>query len=170
MNPMNTLKNPSDWEVVLHDRLSLFGHRNWIVIADAAYPAQSSSGIETLVAAENQLQVIQKVLNEIAACKHLRAKVYVDQEFDVVPESDAPGISQHRLQLDGAIPSSSLKRLPHEQIITKIDQCAQLFRILIVKTDLIIPYTSVFFELDCGYWNAEAEERLRQRIQEPSSI
>jgi hypothetical protein len=36
-----------------------------------------------------------------------------------------------------------------------------MFRILIVKTDMIIPYTSVFFELDCGYWNAEAEGRLR---------
>jgi hypothetical protein len=35
---------------------------------------------------------------------------------------------------------------------------------LIVKTDMTIPYTSVFFELDCGYWNAGAEERLRQAI------
>jgi hypothetical protein len=29
---------------------------------------------------------------------------------------------------------------------------------------MLIPYTSVFFELDCGYWNAEAEERLREAI------
>jgi hypothetical protein len=35
---------------------------------------------------------------------------------------------------------------------------------LIVKTDMTIPYTSVFFELDCGYWNAEAEQRLRQAM------
>lgn len=25
----------------------------------------------------------------------------------------------------------------------------------------VFPYTSVFFELDCGYWTREAEERLR---------
>jgi len=24
-----------------------------------------------------------------------------------------------------------------------------------------IPYTSVFFELDCGYWNDQAEKKLR---------
>jgi hypothetical protein len=29
---------------------------------------------------------------------------------------------------------------------------------------MTIPYTSVFFELDCGYWNAEAEQRLRQAM------
>ena len=59
--------------------------------------------------------------------------------------------------------------LPHEQIIAKLDQTAQLFRVLIVKTDLTIPYTSIFFELDCGYWSAEAEQRLRQSISSSDS-
>ncbi len=52
----------------------------------------------------------------------------------------------------------------HEQIIARLDQAAQVFRVLIIKTDLTIPYTTVFFELDCGYWSAEAEQRLRQAI------
>ena len=29
---------------------------------------------------------------------------------------------------------------------------------------MTIPYTSIFFELDCGYWSAEAEQRLREAI------
>ena len=45
-----------------------------------------------------------------------------------------------------------------------LDQSAQLFRVLIIKTEMTIPYTSVFFELDCGYWNADAEQRLREAI------
>jgi hypothetical protein len=57
-----------------------------------------------------------------------------------------------------------VKQLPHEQIIQKLDQSAQVFSILIVKTDMTIPYTTVFFELDCGYWNAGAEERLREAM------
>jgi hypothetical protein len=57
-----------------------------------------------------------------------------------------------------------VERLPHEQIIHKLDECAEVFRILIIKTDMTIPYTSVFFELDCSYWNATAEERLRQAM------
>jgi hypothetical protein len=59
---------------------------------------------------------------------------------------------------------SNPKRLAHEQIIDKLDHSAQTFRILIIKTEFTIPYTSVFFELDCGYWNAEAERNLREAI------
>jgi hypothetical protein len=30
---------------------------------------------------------------------------------------------------------------------------------------MTLPYVSVFFELDCGYWNADAEQILREAIQ-----
>jgi len=33
-----------------------------------------------------------------------------------------------------------------------------------LKTNMTIPYTSVFFELDCGYWHPGAEERLREAM------
>ena len=39
-----------NWEEILKDRLQLYGHRNWLVIADSAYPAQSRQAIETIVA------------------------------------------------------------------------------------------------------------------------
>jgi hypothetical protein len=71
---------------------------------------------------------------------------------------------EYRRQLEEVLYGSHLQRLPHEQIIHKLDQSAQTFRILIIKTEMTIPYTSVFFELDCGYWSAEAEDRLRQAI------
>ena len=38
------------------------------------------------------------------------------------------------------------------------------FRVLIIKTDMTLPYTSVFCELDCGYWSAAAEQRLREAL------
>ena len=151
----------SDWERKLSALLPLFGHRNWIVVADAAYPAQSKPGIETLVADADQIHVVLRVLDAITVCKHIRANVYVDQELGFVEEIDAPGVTAYRKQLNVLLEGTSVKQLPHEQIIHKLDQSAQVFRILIVKTDMTIPYTSVFFELDCGYWNAGAEERLR---------
>ena len=52
-------------------------------------------------------------------------------------------------------------RCSHEQIIARLDESARLFRILIIKTAMTIPYTSIFFELECGYSSAETEERLR---------
>ena len=153
-----------DWERKLSVLLPLFGHRNWIVVADSAYPAQSKPGIETIVADADQIHVVRTVLNAVAACKHIRANVYIDQELGSVSEIDAPGVTPYRQQLNALLERPSVKQLPHEQIIQKLDQSAEVFRILIVKTNMTIPYTSVFFELDCGYWNAEAEERLRQAI------
>lgn len=154
-----------DWVRMLSARLPLFGHRNWIVVADAAYPAQSKPGIETIVAHADQIHVVRKVLEAIAACKHIRANIYVDRELEFVGEADAPGVTDYRRELRALLGNAvRVERLPHEQIIHKLDQSAQVFRILIIKTDMTIPYTSVFFELDCGYWNAEAEERLRQAL------
>jgi hypothetical protein len=38
------------------------------------------------------------------------------------------------------------------------------FRVLILKTTLAIPYTSVFVNPDCAYWSADAERRLRASL------
>jgi hypothetical protein len=40
-----------------------------------------------------------------------------------------------------------------------------MFSILIIKSTMTIPYTSVFIELDCGYWDGEREATLRAAIQ-----
>ena len=152
------------WEQRLNELLPIYGHRNWIVVADSAYPAQSKPGIETIFAGGDQLHAIKKALDAIASARHVRANVYVDKELDFVAEGDAPGVDDYRKQLKALLYGSGLHELPHEEIIAKLDQSAQVFRILIVKTEMTIPYTSVFFELDCGYWSAEAEQRLREAI------
>ncbi|MGA3046750.1 MAG: RbsD/FucU domain-containing protein [Terracidiphilus sp.] len=154
----------AEWERQLANSLPAFGHRNWIVVADSAYPAQANPGIDTIVAGEDHVHVIRQVLNGIRASIHLRANVYVDRELEVVAESDAPGITEYRQQLDTVLYGATVSHIPHERIIHELDQCARLFKILVIKTGMTIPYTSVFFELDCGYWNAEAEERVRQAM------
>jgi len=153
-----------DWKRQLKAFLPLFGHRNWIVVADSAYPAQSRAGIDTFVSGAGQVEVARTVLSAIAASKHVRANIYLDQELQFIPESDAPGVSRYRTQLAELLKSAKTTTLPHEQIIAKLDQTAQTFRVFIIKTELAIPYTSIFFELDCGYWCAEAEQRLRRAM------
>jgi hypothetical protein len=87
--------------------------------------------------------------------------IYTDQELELVEEEDAPGISAYRQQLSGLLKDYATDVRPHEQIISALDQAGQTFRVLIIKTNMTIPYTSVFLELDCSYWNADAECRLR---------
>jgi D-ribose pyranose/furanose isomerase RbsD len=158
-----------DWKSQLGTILPLFGHRNWIVVADSAYPAQLRDGIETIVSGADQLHVVRHVLDAITASAHVRANIYADKELEFVSEIDAPGIADYRRELGTVLNGVQVTSIPHEQIIAKLDQSAQVFRILIIKTEMTIPYTSLFFELDCGYWNADAEQRLRQAIAAPSS-
>ncbi len=152
----------SDWERRLRELLPLYGHRNWIVVADSAYPAQCKPGIETILANAEQIDVVRKVQDAITASMHIRANVYTDRELGFVEEIDAPGVTGYREQLNAVLYGTTAKHLPHEQILQKLDQSAQVYRVLVIKTETTIPYTSVFFELGCGYWNAAAEERVRQ--------
>jgi hypothetical protein len=157
------LTKPS-WELELHALLPLFGHRNWIVVADSAYPAQSKPGIETIVSGAGQLEVTRKVLDAVNATRHVRANVYLDKELEYVSEADAPGVARYRQQLDELLAGANKIPMLHEQIIAKLDEVSQVFRVLIIKTELAIPYTTVFFELGCAYWAADAEDRMRKAL------
>jgi len=154
----------TNWEHILKDRLALFGHRNWLVIADSAYPAQSRSGIETIMADEEQTTVLEKVHEILSVCEHISAKVYTDKELSFVRENDAPGISAYRDKLQNILNGYELSAIPHETIIWKLDQVAEKFRVLLIKSKMRIPYTSVFFDLECGYWKPDAEKRLRSAM------
>ena len=149
------------WEQVLVERLPLYGHRNWVVIADSAYPAQASEGVETIVAGADQITVLGKVFALLGECKHINPTIYTDQELNSVSEADAGGVTAYRGQLERLLRGQNVRVLPHEEIISRLDRVGQMFRVLLIKTSMCIPYTSVFFQLECGYWNAEAEKRLR---------
>ncbi len=151
----------SNWEEVLKDRLSLYGHRNWLVIADSAYPAQSRQGIETIVTGEEQIRVLERAVAVLRGCKHVTPSIYTDKELTFVAEADAMGVTQYRERLGHLLHGYAVSSLPHDEIIARLDAVGERFRVLLIKTNLRIPYTSVFFELGCGYWDGQAEMRLR---------
>ena len=154
----------TNWEQILKDRLKLYGHRNWVVIADSAYPAQSKPGIETIVADDEQATVVERAFAILRQCKHVRPEIYTDDELRFVPEEDAPGVTLYRNQLACLLSGYEASSLPHEEIISMLDRVGEMFRVLLIKTTMRIAYTSVFVELQCGYWNTRAENRLRAVI------
>lgn len=158
------VRSLSGWEQQLDERLALFGHRNWIVVADAAYPAQCNAGIQTILSGESQQTVLESLFARLRRCRHVRPLFHLDHELDFVAEVDAPGVDRYRAWLNTALDGQNVCRTPHEEIIAKLDEAAQMFSILIVKTDMTIPYTSVFVELGCGYWDEASESRLRAAI------
>ncbi len=152
------------WRETLRTALPLLGHRNWIVVADAAYPWQTSPGIRTVATGAGQLEVVGEVLAALGKTTHVKPVIYLDRELESVDEADAPGIAQYRKGLAEALGGRAVKREPHEEIIKKLDAAGQTFHVLLLKTTYTLPYTSVFLELDCGYWNDAAEKRLRDTM------
>src|SRR3954451_12936971 len=88
-----------NWQSILKSRLPLYGHRNWIVVADSAYPDQSRDGIETIVANADQIPVLQAVLQTLGNSKHVRPIIYLDKELSALKDEDVPGISSYRAQV-----------------------------------------------------------------------
>ncbi len=159
----------SNWKDILKDRLALYGHRNWLVIADSAYPAQSRQGIETIAADEELTTVLKETLVILAGCKHIKPNIYADKELSFIGDIDAPGISSYRQELSVLLKEYEIRTLPHDEIISTLDRVGEKFRVLLIKTNMCIPYTSVFLELECGYWNANAEKRLRSSMRSKNS-
>ena len=155
-----------DWKTKLKQELPLLGHRNWIVVADAAYPLQTAPGIETVYADADQVTVVREVLAELAKTSHVKPTIYTDAEMKFVAETNAPGIGAYRTALAGVLAGQPAQELLHEQIIGKLDEAGHTFKVLIIKTPLTVPYTSVFFQLQCGYWNATSEADLRAAMKD----
>lgn len=78
----------------------------------------------------------------------------------------APVISAYREQLTSILDGAGAKTRPHDEIIAQLDADAETFTVLLFKTDMVLPYTSVFIRLDCGYWTAEKEAALRQEMEQ----
>ncbi len=107
------------------------------------------------------MELLEEVLGAIDASGHVRAIVYLDAELKLLAEEDSPGVSALRNRMAEVVAGKKAREAAHEQIIARLDEAGRLFRVLILKSTLAIPYTSVFLELDCGYWSEQAEKRLR---------
>lgn len=143
----------------LREILPRLGHRNWIAVVDAAFPEMVAPGATTVIGGD-----IESVLALLSEQRHVRAEPFLDSELAQMTDEDAPGISDFRTRLEARLQGIPVQRLPHDEIIAMIDAAAQTFRVVVVKTPVLLPYTSLFLRLECGYWNAAAEARLRERI------
>ncbi|MFM7151613.1 MAG: hypothetical protein ACKO23_17445 [Gemmataceae bacterium] len=153
----------------LGNQLRRLGHRNWIAIVDSAYPQQVKPGIDLRLVEGDQLDVVVEVLKALDMAKNVRPVIYLDAELPSISEADAPGISEYRTGLKKVMGKRTAISLPHEKIIENLDKAAETFKVLMLKTNLTLPYTSVFIQLECGYWSEAAEKRLREKIKSQES-
>jgi hypothetical protein len=167
--PPSSLPN---WNAKVAEAMPLLGHRNWILIVDSAYPLQSSPGVETIETNAGMIDVVQSVLSTINGSIHVRPDIYMDAELPFVPDQDAPGASAYRAQIASVLHGYAVESVLHDKILADIGETGNRFHVLVLKTNLAIPYTSIFIRLDCKYWSADAEKRMRAKMSaaQPPSV
>ena len=152
------------WKAKVAEAMPLLGHRNWILVVDSAYPLQSSPGVETVETNGNQIDVVQFVLKTVNGSIHVRPDIYMDAELPFVPDEDAPGASAYRAQIAKVLHGYTVESVLHDKIIADIGATGSQFHVLVLKTNMTVPYSSVFIRLDCKYWSADAEKRMRAKM------
>lgn len=156
----------TNWKTEVEEIIARYGHRNWIVVADAAYPQQSNPAIETVVIDASQLEAVNYMNGLIEKAAHVDPIIYLDRELAYVSEKNAKGVGTYRKDLDKILEGKLVNTRLHEDIIKELDETAKLFNVLVLKTNMTIPYTSVFFQLECGYWPAESEQEMRKAMKD----
>lgn len=154
----------ASWQNRVSQSMPLLGHRNWILIVDSAYPLQSSPGVETIDTNASHFDVLRYVLGAINNSIHVRPLIYMDKELPFVSDNDAPGASAYRTQVAQILSDYTIESMLHERVIAQVDETSKQFHVLVLKTKMTIPYSSVFIRLDCKYWSADAEKRMRARM------
>lgn len=162
---VQTIGDRSDWKRILAEQLPLLGHRNWILVVDKAFPLQTSSGMTYVDSGSDLPTVLSHVLTSVNGSSHARPIVYRDAEMALLDEQLVPGVDRFKARIDSILGNLPVQQLPHEAVFRKMDETTKLFQVLVIKTEGTIPYSSVFIELDCAYWNADHEKLLRIKEQ-----
>jgi hypothetical protein len=151
----------SNWQCQFAEHLPRLGHRNWIIVADSAYPQQSAPGVTVLIAEAPLDETLRHVLTAIHESGHVTPRVLLDRELGFLTDELCPGVSALRASIlfeTGELPTSEGA---HEMILEKLNMEGANYSMLVIKTNSTIPYTSVFLQLDCGYWDKDREAILR---------
>jgi len=157
-------KSVPGWKEQLNQKLPLLGHRNWILVVDKAFPEQNAPGMDYIYASESLLPVLKEVLTQVNSSGHVKPIVYQDKELGFITESQAKGVKEFVLGAKTIFGSQKVETMPHDSVFKKLDTESKLFKVLVIKTNETIPYTSVFLQLDCAYWNGDKEKQLRDAI------
>lgn len=151
-----------NWEEQLQEDINLLGHRNWIVITDMAYPLQSQVGIKTFFTNQDYKDVLKTTYSIIESSPHVQANIYQDSEIQLLSGADLEGVDDFKKDVSVLLGDKIIYE-DHEKLIAKLDEVSKVFNVIILKSNLLIPYTTTFFELDCKYWNAQKQEMLDKR-------
>ena len=153
------------WMSSIRHELGYLGSRNWVVIAEAAFPTPSRRGLRVIQVDDDIPAVLDGLEQIIEEKHHVKPRIYLTSEIAKVPYDYAPGVKGHKSDLKEALHGRETVRLDNEMLMSLINNTSKSYRVLVIKTRTAIPYSSVFVELGSGYWDAESEAALRKNME-----
>ena len=159
------LRQESEWKAAINRQVGQLGYRNWIVIAEASFPAHSRPGVRQVSASVEIPEALDYVLGTLEQTETVRPQIYVPRELRSVENDFAPGIDEFRKQLSGSLHGHEPTELDQQSLLTLLEDANRSFDVLVIRTPTALPYSSVFLELRPGYWDVDSETRLRDRIE-----
>ena len=150
----NTNPAEQEWKDQLYKNLALVGARNWIVIAEASFPAYTGPGIRTMVSDKKSDEVLLEVLDILEEEAHVLPRIMISSELRSVTEDYAPGIKRYRNNINKMLPGRQHFELMSRTINSLIEDASKQFNVLVIKTKTALPYSNIYIELDSGYWNS----------------
>ncbi|QIL40222.1 hypothetical protein G7074_13705 [Pedobacter sp. HDW13] len=154
----------ADWRTEFKKKLPLLGHRNWILVVDKAFPLQQSAGMEYIYAPEGMEVVLREVISGIKASDHVAPIVYRDSELEYIKPLVGAKADQLIKATQVILKGTAVNTMLHDSVFKQLDREAGLFKVLVIKTNETVPYSSTFIRLDCGYWDAAKEAELRKQM------
>lgn len=152
------------WHQPLRQNIKTLGYRNWIVVADASFPAHSRRGVRVNFIDAEIPEVVDAVLKILEETETLQPRVFLPREMRMVENQFAPGIVDFRPKLETALHGRIATELDQAALMTLLEDATRTLDVLVLKTNTALPYTSVFLELQHGYWDGEAEMILRGKL------
>jgi hypothetical protein len=152
------------WLNTVDNEVHKLGAFNWVIVAEPSFPALSRSGVTTITTPVSTTEALNGVLQSIDSHSHVTPIIHLIREASAVTEHDTPGIDDYRIKLEQVLNGRETLTLTNNTLNLLITDARKNYRILVIKTATSLPYTSVFLELESGYWDGESETALRKRL------
>jgi hypothetical protein len=154
----------NSWQGAVDSQAAQLGYRNWIVIAEASFPAQSRPGVRQVTAPVEVPEALDYVLQAFEQTENVRPHIFLTRELRSVENDFAPGIDELRKKIQVSLHGHETTELDQQSLLTLLEDANRSFDVLVIRTQSALPYSSVFLELQPGYWDEVSESRLRDRI------
>ena len=157
-------QTPPLWAGIVEREVDALGIQSWIIVAESSFPVVSGLGVRTLVLDGEIPQIVDCIVNHLAKSETVTPSFNTALELSFVSNDRVPGIDYLREQHNEALHEHQVRQMDNRSLTLLAHSDASKYAIMVLKSKTALPSSSVFIELDSGYWDRESEDRLRQEM------